>query len=200
MDPAAAIPGILSIVRRTPDPAEGRVQLLAHCSKQARASLWKRLPHVDVARDVAEAVRWLREELHGRVATTGVYLGLDTLNMDGGRGANVEIGGSLKADPSTNELDWMYGCAWYGKSHLIQGLFEMHGVYSKEKPELFSFADYVLFLGYSGLVLASAIEVLEPPLRAGSKGRLFAWGFHDGDLFPLSRATERKTRRLAEED
>ena len=200
MDPSEAVTRILSTVRGARDPVAGYARLIANSSKQAPASLWKRLPDIDIAGDVAEAVEWLRKELRGRDSATGIYLGLDTLNMDGGRGTNVEIGGSGKAVPLENGLEWMYGCTWYGESHLIRGLLEMHGAYSQEKEGLSSFADYVLFLGYSGLILASAIEALERPVRAGKKGRLFAWGFHDGDIFPLLRATARKTQRLATEE
>jgi hypothetical protein len=197
MNPSDAIDGILSLVRHAKDPKAGCSELIAICSKNARASLWKLLPAVDVFRDIEEAARWLGQELRERNTTTGIYLGLDTLNMDKGRGTNVEIGGSPEAIPSENDLEWMYRCRWYGRKHLIRGLLELHETYSKEKPELFSYADYVLFLGYSGLTLAAAIESLKPSIRTGHKGRLFAWGFHDGDLFPLLRATSRGCRRLA---
>lgn len=84
----------------------------------------------------------------------------------------------------------------YGKSHVIRGLVDLHGAYTALDEQLFSFADYVLFLGYSGLVLSSAVEQLTPAVRAGKSGRLFAWGFHDGDIFPMTRAIGTKIERL----
>jgi hypothetical protein len=200
MDPFDSIDEILAIVRDAKTPSTGFSRLIDHCSDVAPDPLWSRLPNIDIAGDVAAAVQWLREQLRGRDAATGIYLGLDTLNMNGGRGANVEIGGSGEADPSKTDLEWMYRCSWYGDGHLIRGLLELHHVYAKDEEDLFSFADYVLFLGYSGLVLASAVEGLDLPARAGTKGRLFAWGFHDGDIFPLLRTTLRKTERLALEE
>ena len=200
MNPFDSVGEVLSIVRAASTPVAGYARLIDLCSDHAPDSLWSRLPDIDVARDVSEAGAWLRGELRAREDTTGIYLGLDTLNMNEGRGENIEIGGSCEADPLKSELDWMYRCAWYGESHLIRGLFEMHRVYSRDEGDLFSYADYVLFLGYGGLILASAVEGLDLPVRAGNKGRLFAWGFHDGDIFPLLRATERETRRLELEE
>jgi hypothetical protein len=127
-----------------------------------------------------------------------VYLGLDTMNMREGDGHNVGIGGSPKADPWVTDLEWMYSNAWYGEDHLIRGLCEMHAVYSTQK-KLYSLADYVLFLGYSGIILSAAILKLDPGVRSGPMGRLYAWGFHDGDIFPLCRATAKETTILAVE-
>jgi hypothetical protein len=65
-------------------------------------------------------------------------------------------------------------------------------VVAGEHQPILDFADYVLFLGYSGLILAEAI------LDAGP-GNLFlaTWGFHDDDLFILGRGDGRGFRRLA---
>jgi hypothetical protein len=52
-----------------------------------------------------------------------------------------------------------------------------------------AFADYVLFLGYAGLILRQALATAAP------RTPFFAiWGFHDGDLFPLARRPRARTR------
>jgi len=194
---------ILTIIRQTKDPGLGYSKLLDLCSRSEESPLWKKLPTVNVSRDVADSVLWLEKELgqKRRASATGIYLGLDTLNMSGDDGHNVEIGGSDGADPTSESLDWAYGCGWYGDHYLIRGLREMHSVYAQpEEKDLFAFADYILFLGYSGLVLASAVENMNPEIRSGPKGRLFGWGFHDGDLFPLCRAIGERVERLATDE
>jgi hypothetical protein len=198
VDPSDAVPAILKLVRDGGDPPRSLDQLLDRCDKAKPSSAWKKMRGVDVGRDVDEAKNWLKAELTRRASTTGVYLGLDTLNMDDGAGHNVEIGGSSKADPEALDTEWAFENSWYGERHLIRGLHEMHGVYSASR-DLFSFADYALFLGYSGIVLAAAAEQLERKIRSGGMGRLYIWGFHDGDLFPLcSSVGDRFQRRAGE--
>ncbi len=119
---------------------------------------------------------------------TGIYLGLDTLNMGEGEGTNIEFGGTAACDVSKDEVDWVYGKLKYGESHLIGGLYELQRIYSEPDWESsFSFTDYILFLGYSGIILGQAF------IRLATKRRLLpAWGFHDGDLFVLGRKTPEK--------
>jgi hypothetical protein len=123
----------------------------------------------------------------------GLYLGLDTSNMDDGAGENVEIGGTSRDGVEDADGDWLYSLEWYGTRHLIAGLLEMHAIYSHEDWKThFAAADYVLFLGYSGLVLMEAAERV-----AWRDDTLLVWGFHDGDMFALARASAGGVQRLA---
>jgi hypothetical protein len=152
-------------------------------------NLWESLPKTDIARDVEESTEWISSELNCNPPATGVYLGLDTLNMDGPNGFNVEIGRATGCDPMDDDTSWTFESLSYGKSHLIRGLKELQSVYSRPEwsGELFTFADYVLFLGYSGIVLGRALSQL--PLQ----NRIVAvWGFHDGDIFILGRRTPQR--------
>ncbi len=69
----------------------------------------------------------------------------------------------------------------------------MKAVYSQKRwKRLHDLAEYTLFLGYSGLILAEALE------DVGRDGPfLAAWGFHDGDLFTLGRGDGQGFERLA---
>ena len=79
-----------------------------------------------------------------------------------------------------------------GKPHLIRGLYELHSVYSgpawRVRDEAvaqgtyFAFADYALFLGYSGIILRHAFGHFP-----ADRSLLAVWGFHDGDMFLLGR-------------
>ncbi|MDG3006514.1 hypothetical protein [Paludisphaera mucosa] len=114
------------------------------------------------------------------------------MDTSDGRGGNVEIAATSNCDAEGFDLNWTMGCEWYGEPHLIRGLHEMKAIY--ERPiwrRLSEFAEYSLFLGYSGIVLAEAFEGmgLESEIR-------MAWGFHDGDLFLLGRSGATGFRRL----
>jgi|SRR6185369_8842279 len=175
----------LEIVRRQSDPRSAWLEALSLCRTAEPSDLWDALPMPDVAGDIAAATEWLSAQLAAMPEASGIYLGLDTLNMDDGEGANVEIGGTTACDVSHDELDWVYGDLLRGESHLILGLHALHAVYSQPQwEEMYDVSDYILFLAYSGIVLGQAFVRL-PFQRA----LLPVWGFHDGDLFILGRKT-----------
>jgi hypothetical protein len=179
------IEGTLSIVRekRPPETAWGEILALGRRAHAFRP--WDSLPTMDFERDIVAATNWLTAELRALPDAVGLYLGLDTLNMDWEDGAkNVEFGGSSNCDPTQDSPAWLWSAELqYGSDHLIEGLRDLNHVYRTEKWEdAFDFCDYILFLGYSGIVFAEAFERLETP-----RTLLPAWGFHDGDMFTLGR-------------
>ena len=189
------IDNVTNLVKNAPDAATGWPRLLQLCRDTTPSPLWSDLPALEPERDVRAASRWLGEQLRDPSApkpARGLYLGLDTLNMDGPDGFNVEIAATAHCDPFKLETEWVYHCEWYGDWHLIESLRDLKEVYEAPQYEpVAEFADYALFLGYSGLVFADAIEKLEvdAPL-------LVAWGFHDGDLFFLGRREREKFERI----
>ena len=186
---------VTQVVKNAPDARTGWPLLVDFCRKTEPSPLWDALPEVNAKRDVASASKWLRAQLRSKDAphpVRGVYLGLDTLNMDGDDGQNVEIGATKNCDPSKLETGWAWKCEWYGDAHFIESLRDLKSVYDQPEFEPVSgFADYALFLGYSGLVLAEAMESLEV-----STPLLAAWGFHDGDLFFLGRRERDRFERI----
>jgi hypothetical protein len=186
---------VAEIVKTAPDAQTGWPALIELCRLTQPSELWSAIPKIEPQRDVSAAAKWLRGQLHSAAApdpARGVYLGLDTLNMEGTGGHNVEIGATKECDPFKLESEWAWHCEWYGESHLIAGLKDLKRVYEAPEFEPVSgFADYALFLGYSGLVLAQAMEALKV-----SAPLLAAWGFHDGDLFFLGRRETKRFERI----
>jgi hypothetical protein len=187
---------ILEIVRTAPDAVQGWHRLRALCAEKSPSQLWSKFDAIDPLGDVASARAWLRGQLAAAgedLSVRGISLGLDTLNMDDGEGTNVSIGIADACDPHSDDVDWLGSLGWTGENHLIGGLFKMRMVYVQKRwSKLHDFADYTLFLGYGGLVLAEALEgagLVEPFLAA--------WGFHDGDLFLLGRGDGHGFTRLA---
>lgn len=175
---------LLMIAREEPAPTAQWQRMLEVFRKELPAAPWERMPSPDIDRDVNAAAAWLAAELKGQPTAKGIYLGLDTLNMEGGRGTNVQFGGSDQCDPADHDESWLEEDLDYGDEHLIRGLVGMEAVYSAPEWEPWSdFCDYAVFLGYSGIVLAAAMA-----RSAGTRDLLVAWGFHDGDLFLLGRS------------
>lgn len=174
----------LAVVRDTTEPRRAWADVVALCRAAVPAAPWDDLASPNLERDISAATGWLKAQLAALPDARGLYLGLDTLNMRGGRGTNVEIGGSSGCDLLADGIDWVYaGDLDYGAKHLIGGLYELREVYSSDAwAAAYRVCDYIFFLGYSGVVLAESFARLDTP-----RTLLPAWGFHDGDLFALGR-------------
>jgi hypothetical protein len=173
----------LALLKTSKTPEKKWEAFLKLCRKSNKSGVWDQLPEPKLVTDIAAAQKWLDQELSKMPKAPGIYLGLDTLNMSGPKGFNLGIGGSTKAEATAEDVNWTYECSKYGKPHLIGSLRGFNRVYTAARWEdVSSHADYLLPLGYSGLVLGAAIGNL-----ADKKDRVFAWGFHDGDMFLLGR-------------
>jgi hypothetical protein len=206
---------VTEVVRTFSEPRAAWRAVRDAVAQKNRSPLWTQLPDPDVTGDVAEATRWLRSEVAAwRAATAnagqawpqGIYLGLDTLNMDGPSAFNVALGG--KRDIDDQSTDWLFEQDWRPQHahHLIAGLRDLHRIYQGaawQSARLASVADYWVVLGYSGIVLTSACEALfaEEPVEddAAAAGQVrVMWGFHDGDLYDLVRREAGVWRRVCE--
>jgi hypothetical protein len=193
--PKLPIRELLAAIQSAPEPTSAWREVLSICSRSAAGAPWESLITPDINRDIKNARNWLTRQLQLMKDASGIYLGLDTLNMRGGRGKNVEIGGSVDCDPLQDSTDWLFGSArklQYGTKHLIRGLYELNESYSQDnwcvrddkvaRGNYRSFAEYTLFLSYSGIVLGHACKRLSL-----KRTFLVIWGFHDGDMFLLGR-------------
>ena len=192
--PRIPIDEIMATIRDHKTPSAAWREILSVCSLFAPKAPWQRLENPDIQRDIRSVRRWLRAQLSRLGTATGLYLGLDTLNMHGDGAHNVEIGGSTKCDPQSDSQSWLSRGLNYGSEHLIRGLLDLHAEYDtaiwKRRDEKIpsgsasAFADYAVFLAYSGIVLGHALKRIKV-----SHSLVAVWGFHDGDLFLLGRLT-----------
>jgi hypothetical protein len=96
--------------------------------------------------------------------------------------------------PSDAEFNgWSIPCEGPRESHLIWGLMDIHTQYEKWNADfqVSEQADYILFLGYSGLVFADAVE--RASLRRDCR---FLWGFGEECPRPLIRTSSTGAVRL----
>lgn len=145
--------------------------------------------------DISAATQWIKKTMKNMPDVKGIYLGLDTLNMEDGKGSNVEIGMNSNCDPAKISIDWAFDCDTYGDRHLIMGLYSFFSNFAGPDDENKDLAEYVIFLGYSGLVFREAL------LKACIKSDFIScWGFHDGDLLLLMNNTGQKIAFLANKE
>ncbi len=173
----------MEVLKSEPDPEAAFQKILSFGNKSLPSSIWIHYEKMNLSTDIQEAQAWIQQSLDRHPQTSGIYLGLDTLNMNEGTGTNIEIGLSISCNPNELVDDWAYVCEHYGESHLIKGLFEVSHTFSNEQKwnrEERSFAEYLIFLAYSGVVLREALFSIESDINF-----LSMWGFHDGDMFYL---------------
>ncbi|WNJ19033.1 hypothetical protein [Pontibacter sp. G13] len=190
-----AIDGVLDILVNEPDATQAFEQILAHGREQLKSTIWDKYTQMNLNRDLQSATHWFQAEIAKHPTATGIYFGLDTLNMNDGHGRNVELGFSSDCHPEKLEDEWSYRCDQFGSPHLILGLSEVSYTFENEDTWSYkerAFAEYFFFLGYSGIVLREA-------MKAADFGQDFLamWGFHDGDMFYLARRNQGEWQTVA---
>jgi hypothetical protein len=177
------IDDIINAIQNIPDAKAALESIIHSANKKLPSKIWANFNSLTIQTDTAGAEKWIQSNINQYPGTKGIYLGLDTLNMDNGKGTNIEIGLSAECDPRIFSTDWSYECDYYGKGHLINGLFLMSDSFSQSEKwsyEERSTAKYVIFLGYSGIILREALQKIDI-----ENDFLSVWGFHDGDMFFL---------------
>src|SRR5690606_8304449 len=116
-------------------------------------------------------------------AATGIYLGIDGVNMPDGKG--IELGCSTTRQPGSPGIDFIYDCDSYCDDLPMQSLAQFYDwFHNDEGYDTFGDADsldleYTVCFGASALVLREALRSLPAGQLVGSAGeRVFAYGFH----------------------
>ncbi len=188
----------LEILKAQANPKKAFIEIIAECNIKLPSKIWNEYSSLNISVDINEAIDWLQSCINKYPKTTGVYLGLDTLNMDNGKGQNVEIGLSTSCNPKEFSDEWAYDCEVYGDSHLIKGLSDVSDSFENEDKwtsDELRFAEYMIFLAYSGIVFREALKELKL-----DNDLLSIWGFHDGDMFLLSQCLSGKFTLITDKD
>ena len=190
--PQLPLAELFQVLREPATPLDTWKKLLNVGRRAAPAAPWNTLPYPHFDDDIAAAKGWLEKHLRYLPATRGLYLSLETMHMHDANGINISIGSSVSCDPQEDSAEWVYDELFQGAEHQIRGLYELYTIYSQNEwlvedrrvpgGDYFSLANYLIFLGYSGLVLGHAFQLL-----TSDRSRLAAWGFSDGDVFLLGR-------------
>jgi hypothetical protein len=187
------------IIREAPDVASGARVLyeVARLDVPASLPVWDVLRKMTWADDVA-AVRaaWV-ERTRSCIPTdaSGIYFGLDGVSMPEGKG--VSVGCSTAHLPGWQGIDYVFNCESYCDDIRLASLGRLYTwLYADNGYETFGSIDnmlieYPICLGCGALVFRDALRALDPLTLTGENlERCFAFGFHDGDLLRLGRATQ----------
>jgi hypothetical protein len=183
---------ILAIVRAGSDPRRSFDALREIGRKHSSSPFFKTVNTPDVEADVWLAGAWIDECIRD-FRPNFICIGTGTLNGAGANGFNAGIGMSqTAADPPPLTDGWtrMERC---GSNHLIDGLRKVHAAYQKFSGGSGNLLfDYLYFLGYSGVVFATAIERINVDWDC-----LFRWGIGEDRPYDLLRASTAGVTRIA---
>lgn len=186
----------LKILKNHENPEHALNDLITLCSAVLPKENWSSLPKVNVARDISELAKWLSEQIAQADDPSGIYLGIDTENRDVGDGHNLDFTSSKVCEPTSESLDWLDEDLDQGDGHLIDGLYLLQQAYTSGKwsEDSQSLCDYILFLGYSGIIVMHAFKQISI-----AKPTLVVWGFHDGDILRLILKNGEQVTRICAE-
>lgn len=173
----------IQVLRTEQNPKKAFTKIIGFANEKFPSDIWNEYCKMNLKRDIDEATIWIQDTLSVFPSSKGIYFGLDTLNMNHGTRTNIEIGRSKSCNPHELSDDWSYECESYGDSHLIKGLFEVSDTFNNTERwtnEERWFAEYIIFLGYSGVILRDSLNNIKT-----KNDFLSIWGFHDGDMFFL---------------
>ena len=181
---------LFSIIRAPGTAKSNFLNALPWFNKYQPSSLWSEISPLSIERDVLLTKSWIIDQFNApkfpRTTITGVYFGLDTLNMRNGQGKNIEIGGSTLFNHQQPSNDWPFHNSWYGEETLVKGLFEIAELVKEEDSDLVWFSDFYVWMTYTGLILIEIFETTNPnTLLTGAPARNIIFGHHDGDLCSL---------------
>lgn len=167
---------VLKQIDHQPDPRLAFAAVLRETKKQYSQLDIDRFTDSYLNDDIAAAKKWLQARLDKYPATRGIYLGLDTLNMENGKGHNLECALCEDCNPQELNTGFAFECDHYDR-HLIKGLSHF---FPDDDEDIHMMISYMIFLSYSGVVLREALLAVET-----QNDFIACWGFHDGDLLLL---------------
>jgi hypothetical protein len=192
-----------NVINEAADIDAGVAALIAYGSSLSKANLgqWDFVRPIAWSQDAFQCMVDLRQRIATMPpATTGVYIGLDGLNMERG---GIEIGYNKTRAIGTTDIQWIYACDSYGPNFSTAALIKYYHWNYNDRPDDLSheeclLLEYTAVLGFAGLVVRDALEKLAPALVChGVTERAFAIGFHDGDMLGLGVATPSGFKRRA---
>ena len=181
------------IVKSGMSVEDGMRELIDHCKETSTNDLWDLIEEIDFGESVPEAEKWLVKILSNQPPESEVnsfWFGLfNPVLPDKKTGCDFYISGSDCFDPNDKYGDWACDPIYFPKGRYARSkvLHEIYRIISLDK-EIKLFGEYVLCLGYTGLLLTNIFKNLDPELLIGeSNERHIAVGFDSGDFILLGK-------------
>jgi hypothetical protein len=188
-DLSEAFDVIEALTKTSSTVSVGMTQLLDYCESKYPHPIWIKLRALNFEGDTKNLRSWLEHILLREPPSSeirGFWFGLFNPVMDNKTTCALYISGSTK-HPSKS--DW---AVWNEESYLPNGRYAdskvLHEIYHLlEEHHMLGDAEYILCLGYAGLVVHSVCKSTDTKLLFGERSsRAIAVGFDSGDYIVLT--------------
>lgn len=183
---------IETICSESMTPEVGFFELLKICKEKFPAARWETFEDLKIKPDLDKLIDWivglLKTELPTRILK-GIWFGLFQSNVEGIEMWELYVGGT-EISPK-QDCDWMSKISkgWWPRQRYANSnvLIEISKKLANLKVEERQYAEYLLVLGYSGLVVRQIIQKTNfvDLLSTGSNQLSIHIGFDEGDFIRI---------------
>ena len=177
------------------DPRQGMRRLVEYCTELAPGNAWDDLLVLDIEMDSLLLQGWVQKILLAEppVDVRAFWFGLFQAELDGGEATYLlYIAGSSEYDSDDETADWACDPDYFPENRYIRSSV-LDGIYrflQGRDEETKLLGEYLLLIGYAGLVLRDILPAVNPHLLLGSAAsRVVAVGYDDGDFITLGEIT-----------
>lgn len=137
---------------------------------------------IDIKKDFKDARSWVNDNLKNKPDTNGVYIGIDTANIQAPVSKCLEMGLSSRAILSEPD-EWLYDDSMYHVSDIeLKEMQALHRIYAEsEWDSVFDDSDLLLPFVYSGALLLDVFKVVKVKQKT-----IVYWGHVSGELRHLA--------------
>lgn len=176
---------------------DGIASLIDFCAKQEPWRGWSTLRKLDWSTDRSRVKQWLSRLLTKEPPAKNIkafWFGLFNPIIKGKATCGLYVAGAKEFDPDDDTFEWSCGPTYFpdGRYAQSQVLDVIYQKVKNAKGSVSSYGEYVLCLGYAGLVVKQIASTLSVETWLGtSASRAVAVGFDSGDGVLLGTITRR---------
>ncbi len=195
-DIAKSHDAVVAVLASDATVADGMAQLIDFCADQESWQGWSALRKLDFAADEKRLKRWLQGVLTKEPPQKSInafWFGLFHPIVEDKATCGLYMAGSKNFDAADETFDWACDPDYFpnGRYAKSQVLDEIYRKVDKAKRSVSEYGEYVLCLGFGGLIIKTLADRIGPETWLGnSKARAVAIGFDSGDGILLGSITK----------
>ena len=195
-DIAKSHDAVVAVLASDATVAYGMAQLIDFCADQESWQGWSALCKLDFAADEKRLKRWLQGVLTKEPPQKSInafWFGLFHPIVEDKATCGLYMAGSKNFDAADETFDWACDPDYFpnGRYAKSQVLDEIYRKVDKAKRSVSEYGEYVLCLGFGGLIIKTLADRIGPETWLGnSKARAVAIGFDSGDGILLGSITK----------
>lgn len=186
-DIAKSHDAVVTVLASNATVADGMAQLVDFCADQESWRGWSALRKLDFVADERRLKHWLRSVLTKEPPPKSInafWFGLFNPIVEDKATCSLYLAGSRSFDAADETFDWACGPDYFpnGRHARSQVLGEIYRNVNKVKGPVSEYGEYVLCLGFGGLIINTLADRISPEIWLGnSEARAVAIGFDSGD-------------------